>query len=206
MAYRGSRHVLSWKEITSAAPEGSLPWREGGVYLITGGNGGLAKIIAREIARRIERGVVILAGRSRSAEGMQQWLNQWQQHGLEVGYRSLDVTDLQAVQRCIADIKAEYGDLNGIIHGAGVTDDGFMIQKAATQFTRVLAPKVAGVVHLDEASQDCHLDFFVIFSSIAGVMGNIGQADYATANAFVDQYAHYRNTLVKSHKRHGRTI
>ncbi len=62
------------------------------------------------------------------------------------------------------------------------------------------------MVHLDEASQDCHLDFFVIFSSITGVMGNIGQADYATANAFVDQYAYYRNSLVKSQKRQGRTF
>ncbi|WP_237708014.1 SDR family NAD(P)-dependent oxidoreductase [Bacillus spizizenii] len=208
VAYRGSqkRHALRWKEVPPSEKKESLLWKEGGVYLITGGNGGLAKIIIQEIALHIQRGVVILVGRSQPTKEMQQWLNEWQQSELKVIYRSLDVTDRQAVQRCIKDIKGTYGDLNGIIHGAGVTDDHFMIQKKATQFTQVLAPKVAGVVHLDEASQDCHLDFFVIFSSITGVMGNIGQADYATANAFVDQYAYYRNSLVKSQKRQGRTF
>lgn len=207
VAYRGGkRHVLGWKEMPPAVKEGSLPWKEGGVYLITGGNGLLAKVITQEIAQHIQSGVVILVGRSQPTETMQQWLKEWKQRGVEVIYRSVDVTDRQAVQRCMSDIMATYGDLNGIIHGAGVTDDRFIIQKTETPFAQVLAPKVAGVVHLDEASQDCRLDFFVIFSSIAGVMGNIGQADYATANAFVDQYAHYRNALVKSHKRQGRTF
>ncbi|MBO1582984.1 SDR family NAD(P)-dependent oxidoreductase [Bacillus sp. XF8] len=208
VAYQGirKRHVLSWKEIPGSAKEGSLPWQEGGVYLITGGNGALAKIFIEEIGQHIQRGVIILVGRSQPTNDMQQWLNEWKQRELEVSYQSLDVTDQQAVQRCIADIKEKYGDLNGIIHGAGVTDDHFMIQKTETQFTQVLAPKVSGVVNLDEASQDCHLDFFVVFSSIAGVMGNIGQADYATANAFMDQYVYYRNFLVKNQKRQGRTF
>ncbi len=137
---------------------------------------------------------------------MQQWLNEFQDSELELSYCMLDVTDLQAVERCIVDIKAKYGDLSGIIHGAGVTDDQFFIQKSEAQVSKVLAPKVLGTVNLDEASKDCHLDFFVIFSSIASVMGNIGQADYATANAFVDQYAYYRHSLVENDRRKGRTI
>ncbi|MBN4053246.1 KR domain-containing protein, partial [bacterium AH-315-L15] len=70
----------------------------------------------------------------------------------------------------------------------------------------VLAPKVTGLVNLDEASKELSLDFFVLFSSGAGAMGSIGQADYATANAFMDAYAKYRNTLVASKQRQGQTL
>ena len=69
----------------------------------------------------------------------------------------------------------------------------------------MLAPKVTGTVNLDQASADLDLDFFVLFSSLAGAMGNVGQADYATANGFLDQFAAYRNRLVAGNQRHGRT-
>ena len=69
-----------------------------------------------------------------------------------------------------------------------------------------MAPKTLGLVNLDLACQACPLDFFIIFSSLAGGVGNIGQADYAGASAFMDAYARYRQRLVAAKKRHGRTI
>ncbi|MCU1347161.1 MAG: hypothetical protein JWO56_191, partial [Acidobacteria bacterium] len=81
----------------------------------------------------------------------------------------------------------------------------FILKKPAAQFRQVLAPKVAGTLHLDQASRDVELDFFVLFSSFAGAMGNPGQADYAAANGFLDQFAAYRNRQVAAKERHGRT-
>src|SRR5690606_30681480 len=81
----------------------------------------------------------------------------------------------------------------------------FILRKTKKEIEAVFAPKVSGVLHLDEASKNQALDFFILFSSGAGITGNAGQADYAMANAFLDRYSLYRNELVKSGQRHGKT-
>lgn len=99
-----------------------------------------------------------------------------------------------------------FGTIHGIVHSAGVIRDNFIIKKTQDELKEVLAPKVAGLVNLDQASKDLSLDFFILFSSLAGSLGNPGQADYATANAFMDTYAGYRNALVALRKRQGQTL
>ncbi len=84
--------------------------------------------------------------------------------------------------------------------------DNFILKKTAEEFKKVFAPKITGTVNLDKATEDIKLDFFVLFSSCAGAIGNIGQADYATANAFMDRFADYRNQLVSLKDRKGKTI
>jgi len=106
----------------------------------------------------------------------------------------------------INNVRKDYGGLDGILYSAGVVHDNFVIRKTKEEFLKVLAPKVAGLINLDEVTRELPLGFFVLFSSIVGVLGNQGQADYATANAFMDAYAGYRNMLVRSNQRHGRTI
>ena len=96
----------------------------------------------------------------------------------------------------IQSIRVEFGGLNGIIHSAGVLRDNFIVKKTREEIEEVLAPKVSGLVNLDLASKDINLDFYVLFSSRSGIMGNQGQADYSAANAFMDAYAGYRNSLV----------
>ena len=81
-----------------------------------------------------------------------------------------------------------------------------MIHKTLEEAAAVLEPKLQGAIHLDQASKDLDLDFTAYFSSLAGAMGNIGQADYAAANAWLDNFAHYRNTLAGQGKRKGRTL
>src|SRR5262249_44034462 len=98
------------------------------------------------------------------------------------------------------------GTLNGIIHCAGILHDGYILGKTPATFKSVLAPKVAGTLYLDHASRNLPLDFFVLFSSTAGALGNPGQVDYATANAFLDAFAEYRNGLRDSQQRHGQTL
>src|SRR5262249_30842931 len=211
ICYRdGKRLVAAWREVETDLTPGRasrLPWRDQGVYLITGGAGGLGLIFAEEIVQRARDVTVILAGRSAPNEHTQillEVLTAMGSPGTRVEYRRLDVGQREAVAHLLRDITDTFGGLHGILHSAGVTRGSFMLKKDPREFAEVLAPKVAGCVNLDQASQD--LDFFVLFSSLAGAAGNPGQADYAAANAFMDAYAHYRNTLVSNNQRQGRTL
>jgi polyketide synthase PksN len=106
----------------------------------------------------------------------------------------------------MATIRSLYGGLTGILHGAGVLRDSFIIKKTATELSEVLSAKVSGLVNLDVCSRAMELDLFVLFSSVSGVLGNAGQADYAMGNAFMDRYAVYRNELAGKGICSGRTV
>jgi acyl transferase domain-containing protein/acyl carrier protein len=205
--HQGQRTVFAWKELAVSDDACKTPWREGGVYLITGGAGGLGLIFAEEIASKTQSCTLILSGRSHlSLEKKKSFSNRLQTLGARVEYRQADISNKNDVDTLIQGITKDYGSLNGILHCAGIVRDNFIIKKTSAEFQAVLAPKVAGVVHLDTASKDLNLDFFVLFSSIAGAMGNAGQADYSTANAFMDTFSTYRNDLVKAGQRCGQTL
>jgi acyl transferase domain-containing protein/NADP-dependent 3-hydroxy acid dehydrogenase YdfG len=177
--YRAGVRSVMVSEACAAAPAGH-PWRDGGVYLITGGSGGLGMLFARDILRHVGQATVILAGRSPQPA---------QPLPAPLRYRQIDVADAAAVSAGVRAIREEFGALNGILHCAGVLRDGYLRHKSAADLRAVLAPKVRGLVNLDQASDGVGLDLFVAFSSLAGVTGNVGQADYAAANAFMDRYA-----------------
>lgn len=205
--YEGQRTTLTWKELIISDRACKTPWREGGVYLITGGAGGLGLIFAEEIASKTQSSKVILTGRSNlSLEKRKSLFHKLQKLGAKVEYWQADISNKKDVDRLIQRIIKEYGLLNGILHCAGIVRDNFIIKKTSAEFQSVLAPKVAGVIHLDAASKDLNLDFLVLFSSIAGTMGNTGQADYSIANAFMDAFSTYRNDLVKAGQRWGQTL
>jgi polyketide synthase PksN len=204
--YRGGqRFAAGWEEMETPGAA-ALPWKEHGVYLISGGAGGLGLIFAQAIARNVKNPTVILTGRSALDEARQAKLKELEASGGRFDYRRVDVTDSKAVAGLIDDIRHEFNRLHGIIHAAGMVKDNFIIKKTREEFLAVLAPKVAGVVNLDQASQDLQLDFFLLCSSLAGAMGNPGQADYSTANAFMDAFAGYRSELVAAGRRFGRTL
>jgi len=186
--------------------ESSLPWKDRGVYVITGGAGGLGLIFAKEIASRVEDPVIILTGRSKPGPEQNALLATLKDEGARAEYQQVDVRKKADVKKLMVSIKKRFGDLNGIIHSAGVIRDNVVVKKTSQEFKAVLGPKVAGLANLDEASMNMPLDFFIMFSSGAGALGNIGQADYACANAFMDAYAEYRDSLVKAKKRSGKTL
>ncbi|TQS00533.1 hybrid non-ribosomal peptide synthetase/type I polyketide synthase [Paenibacillus ottowii] len=202
----GKRLVLRWNEMKAPETPGRVPWKDRGIYLITGGAGGLGFVFARDIARRVQEATLVLAGRSRLDEGKQVILEELKTLGAFVEYKQVDVSRKEEVSQLILKIRAEHGGIDGILHSAGVIQDRFMIHKTQEEFKEVIAPKVAGLVNLDQATKELDLDFFIFFSSIAGIMGNPGQADYAAANAFMDAYAIYRNSLVSSKERKGQTL
>jgi len=203
----GKRKVAGWSEVEAFRPETGLPWKDGGIYLITGGAGGLGLIFAGEIARQAKGAALILTGRHPAPGGEKQAkLAELEAMGAKVIYRQVDVTQKKAVFELLDTIRGEFGRLDGIIHSAGIIKDNFIMKKTNDEFLEVMAPKVAGLVNLDHASREMDLDFFVFFSSLSGVFGNPGQADYAAANSFMDAYAGFRNNLVAVNQRRGRTL
>ncbi|WP_416966651.1 SDR family NAD(P)-dependent oxidoreductase [Streptomyces sp. 4F14] len=148
--------------------------RDGGTYLVTGGAGGLGRIVAEWLLARADVRVVAVGRGERDA-------------GLDgrVVYRRADVTD----RAQLAAVHTEFGPFNGVVHAAGVLRDGFALTKSDEDLAAVLAPKAAGIEALDAVTADDALDFFVAFSSIAAHIGNPGQSDYAYANARLEWYA-----------------
>lgn len=198
------RRVKRWvpcPEIDLTTP---APWIDNGVYLITGGLGGLGRLFTRAIADSTQSATVYLTGRSE--QNSLKDLSDLRSGSIDIRYLPLDISQLEKVQDTISQIMSEQGHLNGILHSAGITEDGLFASKNEDVFRRVMLPKVQGTRNLDKATTNIELDFFILFSSGAGVVGNTGQSDYATANAFLDQYAEYRNRKVMEGKRFGRTL
>ena len=201
-----SLEVIQWKELISEASSQKYPWKSKGVYLITGGNGGLGLVFAEAIAKQAPGATIVICGRSELDAEKRKKVSNIAENGSVIAYKTADVSRWADVQKLISTIQDEYGCLNGILHAAGVINDRLIINKTERQFKAVLDPKVAGTIHLDQATKDIGLDFFILFSAGAGVFGNSGQVDYATANAFLDEFAEYRSRLVASGIRHGQTL
>lgn len=201
---QGVRQVQRWFCLPPF--EVNAPWKSKGVYLITGGMGELGYIFARDIACKAKSSIIILTGRSLFNKQIGTRLKQLEQQGSVAEYHAINVADERAVEVLIQDILIQHGALNGIIHAAGVLQDNYILHKTESEFKTVFTPKVEGVIALDNASKHISLDFFVVFSSFVGCLGNSGQADYATANAFMDAYISYRNQLVLEGKRQGKSL
>ena len=126
--------------------------------------------------------------------------------GIYIDYQQCDVSDGPAVHVLVQMVLRQYGHLNGIIHAAGVLRDRLLLNKTQEDVRAVLSPKVLGVEHLDEASSQIPLDFFLLCSSLSAVLGNLGQADYAAANAYLDAFAYARRAQVLAGERQGATL
>lgn len=204
IAYRSNvRSVLRLK--TDATPATNTSFREKGVYVITGGTGGLGRKFAEHLAREA-KGRLVLAGRSAVTAEQTAWLNQLNSNGAHAIYLQADISQREDVERLLTETRKRFGSINGIIHCAGITRDAFLHKKSPADVTAVLAPKVNGTVWLDELTKEDQLDFFVLFSSVAAMFGSVGQCDYAYANGFLDAFAHWRELRRAKRERHGKTL
>ena len=179
--------------------------KQGGVYLITGGAGGLGLVFAEYLAKHF-KAKLILTGRSDLSQERAEKINHLNALEAEVIYKKADVSKRIDVEMLITEIKLEFGTLNGVIHSAGIINNALISQKSIEDFEKVLSPKVYGTTYLDEATQDDPLDFFILFSSVISMMDNVGQSDYAYANAFLDNFAAKREKLRAAKKRAGKTL
>ncbi len=179
--------------------------KEKGVYLITGGAGGLGLIFAEFLAKEYKARLV-LTGRSSLPAERESRLDEIRKLGAEVLYLQADIANEQDARGLIGQCKSRFGEINGIIHSAGVIRDSLIRNKTAQEMDAVLAPKVFGTSYLDELTRQDALDFFVTFSSLAAVAGNAGQCDYSFANHYMDSFAAGRELLRAQGARSGKTL
>ncbi|MEA5360343.1 SDR family NAD(P)-dependent oxidoreductase [Amycolatopsis sp., V23-08] len=160
-------------------------------YLVTGGLGHLGLLTAgRLLARGVRR--VALLGRHAPTAEVTARLSELDPSGERITVHQADVTDRAALETVLAGFDAGGPPLRGIVHAAGVSDDGIATAMTAERVAAVLAPKAAGAWHLHELTADRELDAFVLYSSVAAVLGSPGQANYAAANGFLDALAAHR--------------
>jgi malonyl CoA-acyl carrier protein transacylase/acyl carrier protein len=174
------------------APTTGAPALGEGTVLITGGTGGLGAMLARHLVRRHGvRRLVLTSRRGPAAPASTGLLEELTAAGAHVEVVGCDVTDRASVAELIAVVPAEH-PLRTVIHCAGILDDGVVEALTEERVDAVLAPKVRGAWHLHDLTRDLDLSAFVLFSSVAGVLGTAGQAGYAAANAFLNGLAETR--------------
>jgi NAD(P)-dependent dehydrogenase (short-subunit alcohol dehydrogenase family)/acyl carrier protein len=159
-------------------------------YLITGGLGALGLRWAQWMVRRGARHLVLVGRRPPGAEAREA-LATLRAQGTRVHVIQADVSSAADVDTIFRLLSERMPKLAGIVHAAGVKEDAVLSNIEWESFARVLASKVQGSTNLSRAAQHCTLDFFVFFSSVAGLLGNPGQASYAAANAFQDAFAQH---------------
>jgi acyl transferase domain-containing protein len=214
VAYRAGKR---WVQCYDSAPllamnQDASQLREGGVYLITGGLGGIGFVLAEHLAKNWRAKLVLLSrkvlpergdwenwlashGESDSSSRRIRAIRNLEEQGSEVLYLAADVCDRQMMRQALEDACSRFGVVNGVFHAAGVIDDQLVQFKSVESARAVLAPKVLGTLVLHEVFSAAGIEFITLFSSTSAILGLDGQADYAAANAFLNAFASAKSTI-----------
>ena len=165
---------------------------ENGCYLITGGCGGLGLKAAKWLTDLGARHLVLVGRSGASTPESQESISLMRKKGIHIQVIKSDVSKKKNVENILNQCSKS---LLGIIHAAGVLDDGMLIHQTPEKFNKVMLPKIAGSWHLHKLTQSKSLDFFIVFSSAASILGLPGQSNYIAANSFMDALVHYRRFL-----------
>jgi phthiocerol/phenolphthiocerol synthesis type-I polyketide synthase E len=212
-AYRNGYRWSASLESQPLAAVNKIELKDDGCYLITGGLGGLGLEFAAHLAE-LGATKIALVGRSAFPDPAQwdTWLGEHdhkdetskkiiklkkiQNNKVDIAIFSADLTSAVELKSVISALTRKWGNVRGVIHSAGIAGTGVMQLKTREQADKVIAPKVKGILALEQALTGQPLDFLVLFSSLFSVIGGIGQVDYSAANCFLDAYArHRRNTF-----------
>ncbi|BBM86753.1 type I polyketide synthase [Candidatus Uabimicrobium amorphum] len=191
--------VLAFRYMAQAKHMGKIvlsqdynPIRPDGTYMVTGGLGALGFEIVKTMAYEGARNFVLL-GRSAPRPEISQEMQILEEQGVSFVTAEVDVADEAALTKVFHETLAGLPPLCGVIHAAGVLDDGVISQQTSERFAKVMAPKVHGAWNLHKLTENIPLDFCILFSSLASLVGSPGQSSYAAANAFLDHLAYYRS-------------
>ena len=188
---QAARHI--GKIVFASSPLETGRLRADRTYLVTGGLGGIGCTTAEWLADR-GAGAIVLNGRRDPDPEAAAVIDGLRERGATVSVELADMTDAAAVDAMLGRIADTLPPLGGVIHSVGVLSDASLQNQSWERFEQVLWPKVLGAWQLHRATMDLDLDLFVLFSSVAGVMGNAGQANHAAANAFLDVLAAHRRS------------
>lgn len=205
--HHGQREVEQLKQVDIKISAQSSPqlFLQKGAIVISGGFGGIATHLVEHLITQGWQQFALL-GRKLPSEKVTQQLEQWRARGVEILAVAADVSHKPDITKAWRKIKNRFAQVSGVVHSAGVLRDGLVKDKTATQLQEVLAAKVTGANLLDKLSANEKLDFFVCFGSISGVLGNLGQSDYAYANAAMAVFMAERQERVNRQERSGRSL
>ncbi|MCX7920709.1 MAG: SDR family NAD(P)-dependent oxidoreductase [Clostridia bacterium] len=215
VCYRnGKRYVEEFRKANiQTLSDRQVSIKDNGVYIITGGAGGIGIEIGKYLARK-NKANIVLVSRSKMPDKAE-WdgiiqsnedeklcsklkqLKEIEKLGANIEVCTADVADEEGMEKVICNLRNAYGRINGVVHCAGVAGSGFIIKKDEDTFNKVLSPKVKGTWLLDKLTNTDNMDFFVLFSSINSLTGIQGQGDYTAANSYLDSFASYRNAKGK---------
>ncbi|MGW3208921.1 SDR family NAD(P)-dependent oxidoreductase [Streptomyces sp. NPDC001135] len=188
----GKLYVPRLARITPPEEPTDHAWDPEGTVLLTGATGGLGLSLARHlVAERGVRRLLLASRRGPAAEGVGELVTALSELGAHVDVAACDIADRDALAQLLASIPAEH-PLVAVVHAAAALDDGVVTALTPERLDTVLRPKADGALHLHELTRDLDLSAFVLFSSLAGVLGSAGAAGYAAANAFLDGLARQR--------------
>ncbi|MGW2782761.1 SDR family NAD(P)-dependent oxidoreductase [Streptomyces populi] len=207
VAYRGTvRRVERVEPLPAGSARARGRFRQGGVYLVTGGFGGIGGEIAGLLARN-HQARLVLTGRT-PLPPREQWtelerdpgteaeirrrlalIRRLESAGAEVHVECFDVTDREALVQALGRAEARFGPVEGVVHAAGLAGGALAQFQRSEAMRQVLAPKLDGTLALAGALREHRLSFFAVFSSVSALLGNVGQVDYCAANAFLDSWA-----------------
>ncbi|GAA2483188.1 SDR family NAD(P)-dependent oxidoreductase [Streptomyces longisporus] len=188
LALRGADRLvprLARTRPDDGARDGASP---DGVHLITGGLGGLGRVVAERLARRGARKLALL-GRSAPTPQAAAWIQGLEERGVTVHVVRADVADRSGLTAALDAVRREAGAITTVVHTAGVLDDATVANLSDERVLDVLAPKVLGTTLLTELVPEA--ENLVLFASAAGLLGSAGQSPYSAANAFLDAWAHH---------------
>lgn len=195
IAFRGGRRWVSRLTSIQATPgaPSRAAFRSDATYLITGGFGGLGLLTAEWLVRSGARHIALL-GR-RLPDGAADQIAKLHANGSHVRAVVADVSSQASLAHATAEIESAMPPIRGIFHAAGILDDNLVTNLTAERFSSVLRAKAGGAWNLHTIFADREIDLFVLFSSIAALIGSPGQANHAAANTYLDALAHYRRCL-----------
>jgi thioester reductase-like protein len=178
--------------LTQEVPSAEIRFDSTATYLVAGGLGGFGLALSQWLVEKGARHLVLTSRGGASTDEARDGVAAMQAAGAAITVMKSDVSDPTSVETMLQEIRAAHPPLRGVFHVAMVLDDGLINQLNPVRFEKVTSPKINGAWNLHQQTKGLDLDHFVMFSSVASIVGSPGQANYAAANAFLDALAHHR--------------